>query len=501
MKKTISLSKSKLNSYHQCKKRLWLEVHRRELLQVSAQTERVFEVGHQVGELARREHADGILVAEGVPWAEAEKQTQAVLAAQPKRPVFEAAASHRNVYVRADLLIPTRRGLHMAEVKSSTEVKDYHLADTAVQTWVLRGAGVPVKTIELRHINREFVYAGNDDYRGLFASGDIQADVEKLQREVPKWVADATAILGRAEPDVAMGDHCKKPYPCPFNEHCESLGEPGPKYPVTLLKGKGAKRLIEELTEEGLVDLRKVPASRIGDNEKLLRIHRAVKTGNPLVAPEAAEAIAEWPYPRYYFDFETINFAVPRWAGVRPYDQVPFQWSCHIDRGDGAPLEHVPFLDLSGDDPSRTCAEALVKTLGTKGAIVAYKASFEKGVIASLAARFPDLAKRLLAINARVVDLLPVVQAHYYHRDLGGSFSMKTVLPTVAPDLDYADLEEVQDGGSAQLAYLEAIHPDTSEARRDELATSLLAYCERDTLAMIRVEEALAGGEREASPV
>jgi hypothetical protein len=456
-------------------------------------------VGHQVGALARAEHGDGILVAEDVPWAEALKQTQAALAARPKRPVFEAAASYRSLNVRADLLIPIRGGYHLAEVKSSTSVKEYHLADAAVQTWVLRGAGIPVKSVELRHINREFVYPGNDDYRGLFAHGDIQADVEELQREVPKWVEDATAVLGGAEPDVAMGDHCDAPFECPFKTHCAGLAGPGPKYPVTLLKGKNGKRLAEELAREGIVDLRDVPVSRLSDDEKLRRIHAAVKSGQPFLDPAARHAIAAWPKPHYHLDFETIDFAVPRWAGTRPYQQVPFQWSCHIDAGDGE-LEQATFLDLSGSDPSRACAEALVKALGSRGAVIAYNAGFEKGVIARLAERFPDLSERLLAINARVVDLLPVVRNHYYHRDLFGSFSMKAVLPTVAPDMDYSGLDEVQDGGGAQMAYLEAIRPETTEARREALRAKLLAYCERDTLAMIEVERALARGAPEMSP-
>jgi len=496
MAKTFPLSKSKLNAYHQCRKRLWLEVHRRDLLEVSAETDRIFAVGHQVGALARAEHPDGVLVAEDVRWPEALKQTQAALAARPQRPVFEAAATHRDVNVRADLLIPVRGGYHMAEVKSSTAVKDYHLADTAVQTWVLRGAGIKVKSVELRHIDREFVYPGNDDYAGLFTRGEIHAEVEKLQPDVPKWVKDARATLARPEPAVAMGEHCGKPFACPFKGHCSSLVEPGPKYPVTLLKGKGARPLVEALTEEGLVDLRKVPVSRLGDDEKLRRIHDAVRTGKPFVDPAARDEMAAWPYPRYYLDFETINFGVPRWAGTRPYEQVPFQWSCHVDTGGGV-LEHGKFLDLTGDDPSRPCAEALVKALGTKGAVIAYNAGFEKGVIARLAERFPDLRARLLAINERVVDQLPVVRQHYYHRDLQGSFSMKAVLPTVAPGMDYAGLDEVQDGDAAQMAYLEAI---AIEARREELRARLLAYCERDTLAMVEVEKALSGGKREPAP-
>ena len=497
--KSISLSKSKLTAYHQCRKRLWLEANRRDLLEVPAETQRVFATGHQVGALARREHDGGILVAADVPWSEAAKQTQAALAARPKRAVFEAAAAHDDVYVRADLLIPVGGGFHLAEVKSTGSVKDYHAADVAVQTWVLRGAGIPVKSVELRHIDPSFEYRGRDDYKGLFARGDVQAEVEKLQPEVPKWVDAAKAVLGGAEPDVPMGTQCAEPHPCPFAQHCASLVEPGPKYPITLLKGKTALQLAEELAQEGIVDLREVPVARLGDDEKFRRIHRATKTGKPFVDPAARDEIGAWPYPRYYLDFETIMFTVPRWPGTRPFQQVPFQWSCQIDRGDGTELDHVMFLDLSGNDPSRACAEKLVQTLGTRGAVIAYNASFEKGVIGQLAERFADFAKRLSAISERVVDLYPVVRRHYYHRDLQGSFSMKAVLPTVAPDMDYADLDEVQDGGSAQAAYLEAIHPETDEDRRDDLAAKLLVYCERDTLAMIKVEEALAGDAPEMS--
>ena len=313
--KTVSLSKSKLNAYHQCKKRLWLEVNRLDLLEVPAETQRVFATGHQVGALARREH-DGILVAEDVPWSEAAKQTQAALAERSKRAVFEAAVAHDDVYVRADLLIPVGGGFHLAEVKSTGSVKPYHAADVAVQTWVLRGAGIPVRSVELRHINTSFVYRGRDDYKGLFARVDVQAEVEKLQPEVPKWVDDAKAVLGGAEPDVPMGTQCAEPYPCPFKQYCASLVEPGPKYPITLLKGKKALQLAEELAEEGIFDLREVPDARLGDDEKFRRIHRATKTGKPFVDPAAREEIGAWPYPRYYLDFETIMSPSP--AGSAP---------------------------------------------------------------------------------------------------------------------------------------------------------------------------------------
>lgn len=493
MPRRFFLSKSKLNAYHQCHKRLWLEVHRKDLIEISPATQRKFDAGHQVGEIARAEHPDGILIGHDTDLAEALRQTKAVLTATPRRPVFEATVRHADVLVRADLMLPVRGGFHMVEVKSSAEVKPYHLVDATVQAWVFRGAGVRVKSVEVRHIDTSFVYPGGGDYRGLFASGDVEADVARLEPEVPKWIRDAQTILARPEPDVPMGGHCDDPFECPFKAHCASLAGPAPEYPVTLLPNTKGRRLAAELRAEGYEDLRKVPAARIGDDAKLRRIHAATKSGRPFLDPAAGDVLAGWHRPLHYLDFETVRFAVPRWAGTRPYEQIPFQWSCHSERAKGG-LAHQHFLDLSGDDPRRACAESLAEKVPAKGAVVAYNASFERGVLERLAEAFPDLAAPLRSIAGRTVDLLPVVREHYYHRDMKGSYSIKAVLPTVAPELAHAKLGEVQEGDDALGAYLEAVDPMTDAVRREELRRSLLEYCERDTLAIARVAGALGGG-------
>lgn len=491
MPKRFFLSKSKLNAYHQCRKRLWLEVHRKALIEISPATQRKFDVGHQVGDIARAEYPDGILIGHDDNLGAALKQSAAVLAATPRRPVFEATARHGDVLVRADLMIPTRGGFHMAEVKSSGEVKPYHVIDVTVQAWVMRGAGIPVASVEVRHIDSQFVYPGNDDYRGLLKSGDVEADVERLQPDVPKWIEDSQAILNRPDPNVPMGKHCDDPYSCPFKAHCASLAGRAPEFPVTLLPDAKGKKLAAQLEAEGYLDLREVPAASIGDDAKLRRIHSATITGKTHLDPAARELLAAWPYPRHYLDFETMNFTVPRWAGTRPFQQVPFQWSCHIEDAKGG-LAHANFLDLSGNDPTRGCAESLVASIGKTGAVVTYNAGFEGGVIKRLAERHPDLAKLLTSIAARIVDLWPVVKEHYYHRDMLGSYSLKDVLPTIAPDLAHSSLGEVQEGGGAQEAYLEAIDPVTTDARRGELRQALLDYCERDTAALISVAKALS---------
>lgn len=485
----ISLSKSKLNAYHQCRKRLWLEIHRPELRVDSLSSQKAFAIGHSIGDLAQKEYPDGILVGPSDPstpidWPKVFAETKEALDHSPRRPIFEATCRHDGVLVRADLLIPASKGWHMAEVKSSASVKDYHVNDVAVQTWVMRQAGVDVRTVELRHVNNKFVYPGGGEYAGLFKAGEVQETVEALQPEVPRWIADARAVVASGEPTVAMGDHCNTPFACPFVDHCAESTGPAVPYPVTLLPGNGGKSLARRLVGEGFADLREVPSDRIPEGW-LATIHRVTSSGVPHLDAEGAKrALEALPYPRFFFDFETISFAVPIWAGTRPYEKLPFQWSCHVERSQGR-FEHAEFLDLTGENPLRACAEGLLHALETEGPIVAYHASFEREVIRSLATRFPDLGDALMAVHDRFFDLEKTVRDYYYHPEMRGSCSIKKVLPTVAPDLDYGKLKEVQDGGGAQDAYVNAIDPNTTAERREELRQRLLAYCGQDTWAMV----------------
>jgi hypothetical protein len=176
---------------------------------------------------------------------------------------------------------------------------------------------------------------------------------------------------------------------------------------------------------------------------------------------------------------------VQRWLGTRPYQQVPFQFSAHVDDGN-APLAHTAFLSIDGDDPCNACATALA-ALPASGAVIAWNASFERSCLLSLATHIPDHAAALRSLADRLVDLLPVARRHYYHRDMRGSWSIKAVLPTLAPELDYRTLEGARSGAEAQDLYLDAIAPDTTADRRQQIRDGLLAYCERDTLAMVVV--------------
>lgn len=487
------LSKSKLLSYLQCPRRLYLEVKEPQLAQVSAGTKAIMATGNRVGEVARAAYPEGTLIESQTNLGEALRLTSASLAKKPRRPLFEATFQHDGTLVRADLLVPEKRHWHLVEVKSSTEVKDYHLADAAIQQHVLRAAGVALGEVCIQFINREFVYPGNGNYfqvkRGgevnsLFLRQEVSADIAPLVRmEVPAWIAGARATLAGTMPPKT--DRCSEPFQCPFKGYCYPETT---EYPVERLPHIGKKA--EALRQRGYVDIRDIPDG-ILTNPKQERVRQATVTGKAFLHAGAAGMLAKLGWPRYYLDFETIQFAVPIWKGTRPNQQLPFQWSCHVQRKDGS-LGHSEFLDLSGDDPTRAFAEELIAAVGKRGPIFVYNQGFESSRIEELGQRYKDLAPALEAIRERLVDLLPITRDHYYHPAMKGSWSIKAVLPTIAPDLDYGNLGEVQHGGEAQVAYREAIAPETAPERREQLRSGLLAYCERDTEAMVRLAEFLS---------
>ncbi len=495
---TPGLSKTRLLNWLQCPKRLWLDVNLDDKPPLDAGTELVFRQGHEVGAAAQARFASGQLIGSQHDLGTALTQTREALRGRVRQPLFEAAFERDGLLIRADVLEPVRGGAwSLHEVKSTTGVKNYHHADVAMQRWVLQASGLKLADHGLMHLDSSWTYPGDSDYAGLFARADLSAETAALHREVEQWVTGARQTLAGDEPDIEMGEQCADPYPCPYQDHCaRQAGEA--EYPVMILPGRAGKALARRLAEQGYRDLREVPAGLVADPAVVL-VHRVTTSGRRFLDRSAAEAIDRQPWPRAYLDFETMNFAVPRWAGARPYQQVPFQWSCHLETAPGR-VEHAEFLDVSGIDPRRACAEQLVAALRGVKVILVYSAAFERGRMQELADSFPDLAGPLHEAIERIFDLLPLVRQCYYHRDMRGSYSLKAVLPTVLKADPYAGLEAVRDGAGAQLAYLEAIDPAASAARRGALAEQLRAYCRVDSWAMIALARFLEGRPMPSAP-
>lgn len=488
------LSKSKLMAYRQCPKRVWLEVHHPDLRVDTAASQKNFETGHQVGEIAQQLYDPAGLGTVIEPFAEGIDAALALSLTllDTPQPIFEAGFAAEGAMAFADVMLLVNESWRMVEVKSSTSVKDTHREDVAVQAFVARAAGVPLTAIALAHIDNSWVYPGDGDYQGLLIENDLTEEAFARGAEVQRWIEAAQSIVTQATaPAINIGPHCHDPYACGFYAHCQSQA-PQADHPIAWLPKPLKKGLDTLIANTGITELRDVPDHLLNDKQQ--RIKNATLANEAYFDQAgAAQALAAHTLPAYFLDFETINFAVPIWAGTRPYQQIPFQFSVH--RLSDTQLTEQSFIDLSGREPSEAFAKALVAACHESIPIFVYNAGFEKTRISELANRFPELAQDLLALNTRVVDLLPIARAYYYHPSQKGSWSIKAVLPALCPDpnLHYDKLDGVQDGGMAMSAFVEAIAPQTTPARKAEIERQLLDYCKLDTYAMVRLWSAFTG--------
>jgi hypothetical protein len=491
------LSKSKLIAFRQCPKRLWLELHRPELRQDSAGTLASFQVGHQVGDVAKRiydPNGTGAAIDVKGEGYEAAFARSTKLLAESEQPIFEAGFKALGALAFADVMLPVgEKGSptwRMVEVKSSTSVKDYHRDDVAVQTFIAQEAGVKLESIAVACIDSSWVYPGEENYQGLLVETDLTDQALARTAEVRGWLSEAQKVAALAtEPNVAVGSHCHEPFDCGFCGYC-NRDVVQPEYPVDWLPSLGASKR-DQLTAAGVDDLRNVPDNLLNVRQRRVKLHTLDATVY-FDAAGAAHDLAGYGLPAYFLDFETIQFAVPIWKGTRPYQQIPFQFSVHTLSVHGK-LSQDAFLDLTGNDPSEPFAKALIAACGTTGTIFVYNAGFETARVRELARRYPELSASLLAINNRVVDLLPIARNRYYHPSQQGSWSIKVVLPAAVPELSYSSLDGLKDGGMAMAAFAEAVSPSADQTRKEQIRQQLLAYCRLDTFAMVRLWQVLSG--------
>jgi hypothetical protein len=484
------LSKTRYISGCQCHLKLWYDCYERELqTDVDVVTQAIFDTGHEVGRLARQRYPGGVLVeADHLHAEDALAETQALLADESVPAIFEAAFQHRDVLIRVDVLERTPRGnFNLIEVKSGTTVKDVHEHDAAVQTWVLRGAGIDIASAGVLTLNRGYVFDGKrlDVYR-LFRFHILDDTVAEHLPWIEDDVTDLHSMLAADEaPEIEPGDHCFDPYDCGYYDFCTRDWELV-EHPIADLPRLHARKQ-DELESQGVEEICEIPDDfPLSKRQSIVRL--SVITGTEHVSPDLRELLSAASYPIRYLDFESFSPAIPRYAGTRCYDAIPFQFSMHTEEEDGS-VSHREFLWTEAGDPRRPLAEALLDACGDDGPICVYS-GFERRVIRALSRELPDLCDALDALLARLWDLLKVVEANYYHPDLHGSFSIKQVLPVLVPEMSYEDLA-IADGREASVAYQNSLDcDDPAEHRR--IHDALREYCRQDTLAMLALRRALA---------
>lgn len=481
-----TLTKSDYVAALQCARRLWQSVRAPQRAgPPDGMSRAIREEGREIGRAARGLFPGGVLVVGS--FDEALARTRELLGDPAVPAVFEAAFEHGGMRIRADVVERLGSGFGLREVKASATFRQDHLDDLVVQLWVLRRAGLEVRSVELVHVAEGYVHAGGAlDPTRFFTRRDVRQDVEFLVDDAGKQVRGLFEVLDGAEPAIEPSPHCRRPRICPFLDHCRSAK---PEGWIGQLPGLRTARF-HDLRARGIERISAIP----DDVELDDRQRRAVEAQRSVQGVAVARALPRLLRgagpPARYLDFETFNPGVPVFADSRPFQPIPCQWSLHeLDAG-GA-LRHAEFLAEGSGDPRPAFAQSLIAALdGSDGPIVVYSA-YESSVLDALADALPERAVTLGSIRGRLFDLLPVVRAGVYARGFGGSFSLKRVAPALVPGFGYADLSDVGNGGDAALALARLVCGEPAADERERLRAALLRYCERDTLALVELHAAL----------
>ena len=496
------LSKSKYAKYCQCPKCLWMSVYKPEEEVIDPNSEARFENGTEVGDLAMGLLGDYVDVTttkeDGKLDLKAMLEKTQQLMDSGTENICEASFSYDGNYCAVDILHRTDDGWAIYEVKSTSFPEfngkpaklEKYLPDVAYQKWVLTKCGINVTGVYLVCLNSDYVRGKELDLQQLFVINNMDEMIANEYDKVEARQAEAKKVLQQTEePEKDIWEGCKKPYDCAFFKYC-SRHLPSPSvFDLYRMRFSDKLKYYRQgmITYEDIKDEQLTPIRRI-------QVDSALNNQPHIESGKIKRFVESLPYPLYFLDFETMQLAVPQFEGTKVYQQITFQYSLHIIEKEGGELIHKEHLGISGSDTRRALAEQLCKDIPMNVCTLAYNKAFECTRIKELAEWFPDLAEHLMNIHDNIKDLLvPFAAGQYYLPSMGGSFSIKRVLPSLFPDdpsLDYHNLNsKVQNGSDAMNIFpqIQFMSPEEQQQAR----TALLNYCCLDTLAMVRVWEKL----------
>jgi len=501
----VYLSKSKYCGLWQCPKIAWLRQYKPEVATIDEMVQARFDAGNMVGDLAMGLFGDFVEVTtyngEKLDLPKMIEKTTIEMEKGTEN-ICEASFSYNSLYCAVDILKKDGDGWAIYEVKSSTkhmkddgtytDDKEVYVADISYQKYILEHCGIKVTGTYLVCLNGDYVFDGTLDLSQLFFISDVSDEIPaEITRIEPNLAIAERVLTSDEEPDIDLGIYCKKPYECSFWKYCS---QHIPEQSVFKLYRLPSKKKFEYY-HNGWISYRELIDNAPITNDKQLRqIEFALEDKGTYVNKiEIATFMQSLSYPLYFLDFETMQPVIPEYVGTKPYAQIPFQYSLHYIEHEGGELKHKEFLAESGTDPRRALAERLCEDIPMNVCVTAYNKAFECTRIKELAETYPDLADHLTNIRYNIVDLLvPFQSGWYYNRAMGGSFSIKSVLPAIFPDdpsLNYHNLEGVHNGGEAMT-----IFPKIKDMSLEEQKTArhnLLKYCELDTYAMVKVWQEL----------
>ncbi len=452
--------------------------------ELSEMQKSIFKRGIDVGVLAQQLFPGGIDASAGEKF-DYDKcvQRTAEEIKNGTKVIYEAGFLSDEVLAIADIIVKENGGWNIYEVKSSTSVSETYLNDAALQYYVLNGWGLKIKSFNIIYINNQYVRKGDLDVEKLFIIEPVLSLIKPMQKSVKENVERLKAVLKRKTiPQIDIGVHCHNPYTCGFFNYCRKHI---PQNSIFDFSGMHLSKKYE-LYNDGIVSLDDVPRDYPMNANNKLQLE-AYKNGETIINAEGIKNfLSDLKYPFYFLDFESFQSAVPLYDNTKPYQQIPFQFSVHIQKSEDSEIDHKEFLAEAGEDPRPKFIKQLLEVTKGKGDIIVYNLAFEKTRMQELARDFPEFEDLLQERIGRLKDLMiPFQKKYYYSPEMKGSYSIKVVLPALVPEMNYENLE-INEGGLAAIAF-NGLQYETDLMKIADTRQQLLEYCKLDTLAMVKI--------------
>lgn len=488
----MQLSKSEYMMFLKHPAWLWLKKHDpTKLPPVDANTQAIFDTGHEFEQYAERLFPDGVSLgfSNYNEYSSLPKRTQEALKNGAKT-IFQGRFEYQQLTFICDVIkVVGDNTLDLFEIKSSTSAKTEHEFDLAFQTVVLEGCGHNVRNISVIHVDNSYVRKGDIEHDKITKTTDI-TELVKSKREITRrYITEALKVMNSSSiPDISP-------------KHAR-LG--------TFPEWLDIYRTLKDVESDSIYDLCSVGAKNIGDLEELgicklvdipedfklsakqaLQL-KATKLGEPVIdKSKIKEFLKNLVYPLYFFDYETMSSLVPCFDDMQPYKQYPFQYSLHTLESPDGELKHFEYLHKDNSNPIKDLSKTLQSQIGDKGSIITWNMRFEKGCNDLIGSILPEYQEFYKKLNDRIVDLMiPFSNGYYADKRFHGSASIKKVLPVLVPELSYKTLG-IQEGTAAQRLWMDAVLFGKLDDTKDQILGDLIEYCGLDTYAMVAIYQKL----------
>ena len=485
--KKNSLSKSTLIRSIQCSKSLFLYKNNYSLRDKPSTTQQQkFDRGHRVGKLAQQLFPDGKDCSPPNPFSyDASVAATKLLIQQQTKHIYEAAFKYNGILVALDILEYKDGKWYAHEVKSSFRISNTYLLDAAIQYYIITKSGIELEDFSIITINNDYLYDGNLNIQSYFKFTSVLDDIKERIPFVEKTIEEAIQTLSsNTMPDVSIGTHCTKPYPCDFQSYCWSSV---PKDAVWYLPGISMAEK-SSFIEKGINTIHEIENLDEFNVRQRVIIQCFQSQKVHIDADKLNSFIQAVHFPLYYFDIEAFQPAIPLFVNTKPYDRIPFLYSLHYKESETSELQHISYISPVGQDDRINFIEHFLEATQKPGQILVFNTLMEKGILFKMMNDFPQYKKQILERINRIIDVeIPFKELHVYHPAQQGSFSLKAIGNALLGVDEFAK-SNVKDGEEAMAVYNELFYWENKEEVNLKLQ-QLKTYCFTDTFVLYKIFE------------